>query len=35
MVKKEIKEYITKDKITEEIVKTKCNYLSVLVMHYL
>jgi hypothetical protein len=35
MVKGEIKEYITKDKTTEETVEVKCNYLSILVMHYL
>jgi hypothetical protein len=35
MVKKEIKEYVTKDEITEEIVKVKYNYLSILAMYYL
>jgi RNase adaptor protein for sRNA GlmZ degradation len=34
-VKKEIKEYTTKDKTTEKMVEVKHNYLSVLVMHYL
>ena len=34
MVEGEIKEYTTKDKITEEIVEVKRNYLSMLVMHY-
>jgi len=35
MVKGEIKEYATKDKIIEEIVEVKRNYLSMPVMHYL
>jgi len=35
MVKREIKEYATKDKTTEEIVEVKRNYLSMLAMHYL
>jgi len=34
MVEGKTKEYIIKDKITEETVEVKCNYLSVLVMHY-
>jgi hypothetical protein len=35
MVKGEIKEYITKDKTTEEIVKVKYNYLFILAIYYL
>jgi len=35
MVEGEIKEYAIKNKIMEEIVEAKRNYLSVLVMHYL
>jgi hypothetical protein len=35
MVKGEIKEYITKDKITEKMVEVKRNHLSILVMYYL
>jgi hypothetical protein len=35
MVEGETKEYTIKDETTEEIVKVKCNHLSVLVMHYL
>jgi len=35
MGKEEIKEYAIKDKIIEETVEVKRNYLSVLVMHYL
>ena len=35
MVEGEIKEYATKDKITEEIVEVKCNYLSMPVIYYL
>jgi len=35
MVKGEIKEYATKDEITEETVEVKRNHLSILVMHYL
>ena len=34
-VKREIQEYIIKDKTTEETVKVKYNYLSILVMYYL
>jgi hypothetical protein len=35
MVKRETKEYATKDKTIKEIVEVKCNHLSILVMHYL
>ena len=35
MVEGEIKEYATKDKIIEETVEVKRNYLSVLVIYYL
>jgi hypothetical protein len=35
MVKRETKEYITKDKTTEETVKVKYNHLSILAIHYL
>jgi len=35
MVEGEIKEYVIKDKIIEETVEVKRNYLSMLVMHYL
>jgi len=35
MVEGKIEEYIIKDKITEETVKVKRNYLSMLVMYYL
>jgi hypothetical protein len=35
MVKRETKEYITKDKTTEEMVEVKYNHLSVLVMRCL
>jgi hypothetical protein len=35
MVEREIKEYITKDKTTEEIVEVKYNHLSVPAMHHL
>ena len=34
IVEGEIKEYVIKDKIIEETVEVKRNYLSVLVMHY-
>ncbi len=35
MVEGEIKEYATKDKMTEEIVEVKRNYLFVPAIHYL
>jgi len=35
MVEGKIKEYATKDKIIEETVEVKRNYLSVPAMHYL
>jgi len=35
MVEGEIKEYAIKDKIIEETVEVKRNYLSVLVIYYL
>jgi len=35
MVEGEIKEYAIKDKIIEETVEVKRNYLSILAMHYL
>ena len=35
MVEGEIKEYATKDEITEETVEVQRNYLSVPAMHYL
>jgi hypothetical protein len=35
MVEGETKEYVIKDETTEEIVEVKCNYLSILAMHYL
>ena len=34
MVEGETKEYVTKDKIMEEKVEVKCNYLFVPVMYY-
>jgi len=33
-VKGETKEYAIKDETTEETVEVKCNYLSMLAMHY-
>jgi hypothetical protein len=35
MVKGEIKKYVIKDKITEETVEVKRNYLSMLAIYYL
>ena len=35
MVEGETKEYIIKDKTIKETVEVKCNYLSILVIHYL
>ena len=35
MVEGKIKEYIIKDKIIEETVEVKCNYLSILAIYYL
>jgi hypothetical protein len=35
MVEGEIKEYVIKDKTTEETVEVQRNYLSVLAIHYL
>jgi hypothetical protein len=35
MVKREIKEYATKDKTMEEIVEVKYNHLSIPAMHHL
>ena len=35
MVEGEIKEYVIKDKIIEEIVEVKRNYLSILAIYYL
>jgi hypothetical protein len=35
MVKRETKEYITKDKTMEKTVEVKHNHLSILVMHHL
>jgi len=35
IVEGEIKEYVIKDKIIEETVEVKRNYLSVLAIHYL
>jgi hypothetical protein len=35
MVKREIKEYITKDETIKKIIEVKRNHLSILVMHHL